>query len=565
MKNWRINLVLVLVIIFGATIICRLVYIQILKGDFYRALAKGQQELSYSIKPDRGEIFATDKDGGLYILATNEDSRFVFLSPGEIENREELVESLSEILELEKKSIEEKLEQGNNFIVIKKELSGGEVVRIEELGIGGVHVGTEITRNYPEQDLASHVLGFVGGEGLGQYGVEGFYEEELRGKEGFAIGEKSSDGYMVFFDPENSLSEQKGSDLVLTIDLYIQFKAEELLEKAKEDFDIKNGQILVLDPGSGEIIAAASFKDFNPNEYCNYNLSDFINPLAQRLFEPGSVFKTVTMAVAIEEEKITPQTTYIDEGFVKIGPDIIYNYSKRVYGEKTMTEVLEKSINTGAVFAGEKIPHDVFLDYVDSFGVLEKTDVDLQGEVYSKNKGLKEGYEVNFATASFGQGIEMTPIQLVRAFSVFANGGKLIKPHVVKEIIKLDGSVLNNDYNQNSRVISNTTASKLTAMLVSVVENGFAKEASVPGYYVAGKTGTAQVPWTALGINELGYSDETIQTFIGFAPALNPEFLVMIKLDNPNTKTAEYSTIPLFRELAEYIINYYQIPPDHEE
>lgn len=565
MKNWRINLVLVLVIIFGATIICRLVYIQILKGDFYRALAKGQQELSYSIKPDRGEIFATDKDGSLYILATNENSKFIFLSPREIKDKERLIKSLSEILGLEESLILEKLEQGNNFVVVKKELVKEEVEKIEELEIEGVHVGVEITRKYPEKNFASHILGFVGGEGSGQYGVEGFYEEELKGKEGFAIGEKSSDGYMVFFDPENSLSVQRGSDLVLTIDLYIQFKAEELLKKAKEDFDIKNGQIIVLDPSSGEIIADASLEDFDPNEYYNYDLSNFINPVAQRLFEPGSVFKAVTMAVAIEEGKITPQTTYIDKGCVKIGPDTICNYSGKVYGENTMTGVLEKSINTGAVFAEERIPHDVFLDYINSFGVFEKTGVDVQGEVSSENKELKKGYEVNFATASFGQGIEMTPIQLVRVFSVFANGGKLVKPHVVKEIIKLDGSVLNDGCDQAPRVISNITASKLTTMLVSVVENGFAKGAKVPGYYIAGKTGTAQVPWTSLDIDESGYSDETIQTFIGFAPAFNPEFLIMIKLDNPKTETAEYSAIPLFRELAEYIINYYQIPPDHEE
>lgn len=564
MKNWRINLVLVLVIIFGATIICRLAYIQILKGDFYRALAKGQQGLSYSIKPDRGEIFATDKDGGLYILATNKDSRFVFLSSGEIRNKEELTQNLSETLELEKSLIQEKLEQKNSFIVVKKDLTGEEIRKIEESEIDGVHMGTEITRNYPEKNLAAHVLGFVGGEGSGQYGVEGFYEEELKGKEGFAIGEKSSDGYMVFFDSENSLSAQKGSDLVLTIDLYIQFKAEELLKKAKEDFDVKNGQIIVLDPGSGEIIASASLENFDPNEYYNYDLSSFINPVSQKLFEPGSVFKTVSMATAIEERKVTPQTTYIDEGFVKIGPDTIYNYSKRVYGEQTMTEVLEKSINTGAVFAEETVSHDVFLDYIDNFGVFEKTEIDTQGEVFSQNKELKEGYEINFATASFGQGIEMTPMQLVRVFSVFANGGKLIKPHVVKEIIGLNGSVLNNNHEEIS-VISNTTASKLTAMLVSVVENGFSKKAGIPGYYIAGKTGTAQVPWSVLGINKSGYSDETIQTFVGFAPAFNPEFLIMVKLDNPNTKTAEYSTIPLFKELAEYIINYYQIPPDHEE
>ena len=222
-----------------------------------------------------------------------------------------------------------------------------------------------------------------------------------------------------------------------------------------------------------------------------------------------------------------------------------------------MTEVLERSINTGAVFVESQIGHNVFLDYIEKFGIFENTGIDLPYETSSANEELKKGYEINFATAAFGQGIAMTPIQLVRAFCAIANGGKLITPHLVLAEPQY--------YENGSRsVISNKTASQLTAMLVSVVENGFAKKAKVPGYYIAGKTGTAQVSWSALDIDKRGYSDKTIQSFIGFAPAFEPKFLILVKLDNPATNTAEYSAMPIFQELAKYIIDYYQIPPDQE-
>ena len=563
----RINIVLFLVIIFGATIIGRLVYIQILKHNFYQALAKGQHKLLRSVEPDRGEIFAQDKDGNFYILATNKETKFVFVIPDKIKDKEKTVTDLSNILDLEKDEVMKKIEKTDEpFVVIKKELNDQEIEKIKKLNQKGVYLETEIHRYYPHEELASYVLGFVGGEGVGQYGLEGFWEDQLRGEEGVISGEKSARGKIIFFDPKESLLPEEGSSLVLTIDSNIQFQAQDLLKKAREKLEFENGQIIVYNPQNGEILAAASVPGFNPNRYSDYELSVFVNPFSQKFFEPGSVFKPITLASAMEEGKITPQTTYVDEGFVKVGGIRVYNYNKRSYGECTMTEVLEKSINTGAVFAQQQISHQTFLNYIKKFGIFDKTGVDLQGEVASQNEELKKGYEINFVTASFGQGVEMTPIQLVRAFGVFATGGKLLKPHFVKKVINSNGTETEiKPEIQNPHVISQKTASQITAMLVSVVENGFGKRARVPGYYVAGKTGTAQVPWSSLGINKSGYSDKTIQTFIGFAPAFDPKFLILVKLDNPKTRTAEYSAAPLFKEMAEYIIDYYQIPPDYEE
>jgi len=220
-----------------------------------------------------------------------------------------------------------------------------------------------------------------------------------------------------------------------------------------------------------------------------------------------------------------------------------------------MSNVLEKSINTGAVFAERQLGDYLFLKYVGKFGIFEPTGLDLQ-ETYSENTEFQKGYEINFVTAAFGQGIEMTPMQLIRAYSAIANGGRLVKPYILEE---------NKSRVEENPIISAKTSSQLTAMLVSVVENGFAKSARVPGYYVAGKTGTAQMSYSALGIKKSGYSIKTWQTFVGFAPAFNPQFLILIKLNNPETNTAEYSAVPIFHDLAKYIVDLWQIPPDYQQ
>jgi len=558
MRNWRKNLVFVSIILFAATIIGRLIYIQIFSHQYWQALAQGQQKFFETHQGERGKIFFQNGEP----LAINRNFDLVYLSPKEIEKTEETAQILSLVLDLDYNPpaaqqgsntydlILEKIKKDSLYELIKKKLTEEEIDNLKKLNLPGIYLGTELGRYYPFESMAAQVIGFLGGDDKGQYGIEGYYDELLRGKERFLEKEKGPGGYLINgFTP----SIENGTDLVLTLDYNIQFLAEKLLERAFENLDIKEGQIIVIEPNSGKILALVNFPNFNPNQYSKVdNIEIFQNGAIQKVFEPGSAFKPITMAAAINEGKITPQTTYIDEGIVKIGGYTIYNYDGGVWGKRSMTEVLEKSINTGAVFVEKQIDHEIFRNYIKAFGIFEPTGIDLQEEIFSQNKEFNKGYEINFATASFGQGIEMTPIQLARAYCVIANGGKLIKPYLV-------------DYNPSShpeeerQVISQKTASQLTAMLVSVVENGFAKRAKIPGYYIAGKTGTAQVP-------EKGtYSpDKTWQSFVGFAPAFNPQFLILVKLDNPKTRDASASAVPIFSELAKYIIDYWQIPPDYE-
>lgn len=556
--NFRKNSILFLFILFGAAIIGRLFYLQILNYKFYKALAQGQQNLLVEVQGKRGEIFLKNGEN-LLPLATNKTSQFCYLEPREIGNKEEAAEKLAEILNLDKEEISEKIKEENLFVKIKSKLSEEEVEGLKKLNLKGIYLGQENLRYYPQESFLSQVIGFVGGEGNGQYGIEGFYDSFLKTNSQFLEGKRGLGGSLIFLNPKNLLENQGEKNLILTIDYNIQFKAEKLLAEEKEKLEFERGQIIVVDPKTGKIFAMVNLPNFNPNNYSQEkDLKIFQNPALQEIFEPGSVFKPIVMAAGLEEGKITPQTTYQDPGIIKIGGRTIFNYEKRKYpGDITMTEVLEKSINTGAVFAESQVGHETFLKYIEKFGFFEKTGIDLQGEVFSQNEELKKGYEINFATASFGQGIAITPIQLVRAFSAIANGGKLVRPYIV------ENSPNKIDEGENF-VISRKTASQLTTMLVSVVEKGFAKRAKVPGYYIAGKTGTAQVPWSALGIEKSGYSPKTIQTFVGFAPAFDPKFLILIKLDNPKTKTAEYSAVPMFSELAKYIINLWQIPPDYQ-
>jgi cell division protein FtsI/penicillin-binding protein 2 len=554
----RVYFLFALIILFGTAIICRLFYLQVVRGDFYRALAQGQQNFFNQFQGERGEIFYND---GTTPLAINVKQSLVYASPRECENKPEVAKILAGVLNLDEEQILEKLEnEDSSYQLLKKRLTAQEVSKLKELNLSGIRLGEESTRVYPQQNLASQVIGFLGGEGKGQYGIEENYNDILQGKEGFEVEEKIFGGSLI-----PALQNYRGSDLILTLDYNTQFRAEQLLKENQERLNYRSGQIIVMEPATGKILAMANFPDFDPNNYSDVSdFKIFQNATIQKKFEPGSVFKPITMAGALEEGVITPQTTYIDEGFVQVGGDIIHNYSERAYGEQTMTGVLEKSINTGAVFAESRLGHLHFLDYISRFGIFEPTQIDLAGEIYSLNEELKKGYEINYANASFGQGIEMTSLQLARAFSAIANGGKLVKPYLVEKIIENDKIIEIKPVIEESEIISPKTASQLTAMMVSVVENGFGKRAKVPGYYIAGKTGTAQISWPSLGKDKRGYSQETWQSFVGWFPAFDPQFLILVKLDNPQIKTAEYSAVPIFHDLAKYILDYYQIPSDYE-
>jgi len=561
MKDVKFSLVFIfcIFVLFSLGITYRLFILQIKNGDYWQAIAKGQQTFIEESVGERGDFFLEDKNDRK-ILAQNIKKNLLYIIPNKIEDKSRTAEILENILQKPKDEILSKIEEGKTF---KNEIDDGQVKEFRKNcnNIKGLYVDEIQKRFYPQNSLAASLVGFVNEAGDGQYGLEGYFNKTIKGTEGFKEQERSPWGFLTLFSENEDLNSPKhGSDLVLTLDYNIQFFCEKKLKQAKEKWDIDAGEIIVMDPTTGKIISLATFPTFNPNKYEEEtNLEIFRNASTQRLFEPGSVFKAITMAAALEENLVTPETTYIDKGFVNLGGPPIYNYEKRVWGEQTMTNVLEKSINTGAVFVQQELGTKLFLKYLEKFGFFEKTGIDLQAEEFSSNEVLRNGYPRDFASASFGQGVDVTSIQLITAFSAIANGGNLMKPYIVQKIIKHNGEEIEIKPEIQRRVISEETSDKLTSMLVSVTENIYARRAQVEGYFIAGKTGTAQIP-----LRQGGYSeDKTIHTFIGYLPSDNPKLLILIKLENPKGASASsYSAAPLFSEIAKYIVNLWQIPPE---
>jgi len=558
MRRWKTTLLFLVFFSLAGLITFRLYYLQIKKGEYFEALALGQQTSFEEVSGDRGGIFF---DKSKLPLAQTKDEYIVYISPQKMsaDSKEYILGTLAGDLGETKESLLKLLENGR---VIKKEISLEAFKKIKSRRLKGIYPEKTWKRVYPQGELSSFTIGFVNQAGQGQYGVEESYDDILKGEKYLKKNSRSVLGYFKNSASQDPIfnSSLEGADIYLTLNYKLQYFSEKILREAKEKWHIDSGQILISEPGTGKILTLAALPNFDPNKYYKEkDVSSFINPITQKLFEPGSIFKPITFAAGLEQNLITPEDTYIDKGFVKLNGQPIYNFQKRAWGKRTMTDVLEESINTGAVFVEQKLGPKVFLDYLKRFGLFEKTGIDLNGEAFSANNTLKRGRERDIAVASFGQGINLTPIQLIRAFGAIANNGKLMKPFIVEKIKKSNGEAIETKLEVDRTVMSPSTCEQLTSMLTKVVEKGSGQRARIKGYSIAGKTGTAQVPLKRGGYSE----DKTIQSFIGFFPAKKPEFLILIKLDNPkNSPMAGHSVGPLFRELTKYIIDTYQIPPD---
>lgn len=541
--------------VFGAAILGMLFYLQILKGEYYGALASGQQIQQEESNSSRGSIFFSD---GTTILAQTVVKPIISISSSKIpdEEKEKTIQELSAILG---DTAENMALQFNLGETIKRDLTSEQYKVLKQENLKGVYVNEVFDRVYPNQKLASHLVGFVNVEGDGQYGIEGFYNSTLCGKSFLKNKVTTFSILSSVLSSKKTDLDAAGKNLQLTVDYNIQYYAQKLLEEAAVDWQMDSGQIIVQEPSTGKILAMAIWPDFDPNQYGQEkNVSIFSNPSIQGLFEPGSVFKPLIMAGGLEESLITPETKFFDKGVADVGGPSIYNFAKKAWGEQTMVGVLENSINTGMVFIEQKLGKSAFLKYATKFGLFEKTGIDLAGEIYSNNETLKKGYPRDFAVASFGQGIQITSMQLLQAISAIANEGNMMKPYVVEKIISQNNKEEVKNPVLEKQVISQNTALELSAMMVSVVENGGGRRAKVPGYLVAGKTGTAQIPKPTGGY----YEDRTIQSFVGFAPADSPKFSILIRLDNPKQSDAASScAAPIFGKLAKYIIDLKQIPP----
>lgn len=460
------------------------------------------------------------------------------------------------------------LELRNEQVVYKKEATSTEKgLTAPKFVLPGFGFDLEKYRYYPEKEIASHLLGFVSyvdDKAEGKYGLEEFFNEDLFGKYGSLKSEKAGQSNTVIVNDREYVKPENGSDLVLTVDRNIEFVACEKLREAVKQHGADGGSVIILDPKTGAIIAMCSVPDFDPNNYKDVdNIRVYNNPATFDQYEPGSVFKVVTMAIAIDQNKVSPSTTYNDPGelMIKGWSKPIRNSdfdTKGGHGVVDMNTVLENSLNTGAIFAMRQVGPKVFADYVRNFGFGEKTGIELGSESSGSIGNLLESKvkEIDAATASFGQGIAVTPLQMIMPYQAIANKGILMRPYIVKEIIKNDGKKEEIVPKQIRRVISSKTADTMSAMLVNVVEKGHSSKAYIQGYYIGGKTGTAQIATAG------GYlKNEYIHTFIGIAPIEDPVFVMLTKMDSPKDVTyAEGSVVPLWKDIADFILKYYQVP-----
>ena len=547
-------------------IAARLVVLQAIASKQYKLQAEGQSTLVKKLTPSRGEIKISDKFAGEpYTVATTINKPLVYAVPASVSDKLKTSEELAKLLGLESSEILPKLsDDTRKYVVLKKQLNEEEVKKIQEAKFPGIAFGAEISRFYPERDFLSSVLGYVGykeNDKVGLYGLEKYFETELKGTPGNLAQEKDAGGAWIFGTKRDLTPAIDGDNLILTIDESIQLKVEEVLKKTVEKHQADGGSIIVMDPKTGAILAMASNPSFDPNEFTKTkDLANFNNINTTGNYESGSVFKAFTMAAAIDSGAVTPDTTYVDQGKIEIDGYTLKNSDGKANGQQTMTQVLEKSLNTGVIFAKEKMGNSEFLRYVKKFGFGEKTGIELP-ETAGNLSNLSGKIKVNFHTASFGQGISVTPIQLAQAYGALANGGKMMKPFIVRTRLTADGKTINTDPHEVRSVISPKTAVLVSAMLVNVVENGHGQKAKVAGYdhEIAGKTGTAQVSKTT----GAGYQEGVnIGSFAGYGPVQDPRFVMVVRVNHPRTvQFAESTATPAFGEIAQFILNYYNIPP----
>lgn len=443
---------------------------------------------------------------------------------------------------------------------------------LEEIRIAGISHIVKNYRYYPEGNIGAHILGFVNiidDRPKGNYGLEGFFDRELFGQYGSVKSGRGAGKEVIILNDREYTKPKKGNSLVLSINRSIQFIACQKLAEAGEKYQADGGSVIIVNPGTGAIITMCAWPNFDPNNYQEVgDISIYNNQAIFQQYEPGSVFKTIAMAAAMDRDKISPNTLYQDSGSVMIEgwPKPIRNsdFEKKGggHGLVDMNYVLVHSLNTGAIFAMQQIGAEIFAEYVKDFGFGERTGIELESENMGNITSLmrKRIRPVEAATASFGQGITVTPLQMLMSYAAIANNGVLMKPFIVKEIIYGDGMKEVTKPIQIRRVISEKTANFLIGMMANVVEGGHAGKAGVEGYFVGGKTGTAQVA----SLEKKGYSeDKAIHNFVGFAPVDNPQFVMLVKLDNPKgVSFSSASAAPLFGQIAEFILKYYQIPKE---
>lgn len=556
----RLPVVVAGLIVVSIALVTRMVLFQAPLDPRLAAYVQAVRDANYSSTQrqtsSRGIIY--DRTGQR--LAVNALQYRVGISANLVSDPDYMVQQLSTILNLDPLRVNEIVRSGVPYALLATNVDPQTYQQIAALNSVAIVAEQIPRRYYPQGSLAGQVIGFVAGSGdgfRGYNGIEGYYESQLAGRT------RQAEISVIPFDvPSTDDAPEKGADLVLTIDRDIQYLVEVALADAIESTGAVGGNIIVMDPVTGDILAMASWPPLDPN---NIPLNDerlLRNPAISDIYEPGSVMKVITMAAALQEGVITPDWVYNDEGRYTVGGEVIQNWDGQAYGIVDAETVIVESLNIGASkLAVEELGRNAFYSMLAAFGFGSRTRVDLEGEQIGRVRvpGDETWSESDLGVNAFGQGLSVTPLQMLNAVNAIANGGLLMQPRVVKQVIR-GQEVTNIDPVVIRRVITEEVARQVTDMMVAAVERGLDGRASVEGYTVAGKTGTAEIP------SPVGYvTGATIATFIGFLPADAPQVSILVKLDRPKTAIfASQTAAPVFQVLAEQLVTYLEIPTDED-
>lgn len=574
MSNVRLYVLALVFLLPLFVIFARLVTVQVLRHNLYAEKASAQQSRQFEIPAKRGELYI-EENGELYPVALNNSLQYVYADPQLVKDPKTAAASLASILQLDQASLEKNLSLTgkNRYVELKQQVDKETARKVAELKLRGVVLRDRDYRAYPEGSLFGHLTGYVNSDGRGQYGLEEYLNADLSGRNGQLKAITDSQG-VPLSTQDNIIEEPRnGTSYVLTVDRYIQGIAEKALKKAVADNKAASGSIIVMDPHTGAIKALVNTPDYDPNSYAQVkpeNYASFVNSAISNQFEPGSGFKPLTMSIGIENDKVKPNTGFNDTGEVVIGEYTIHNADKKKFGQVDMSLVIKNSINTGMVYILKlmggnpntitKAGKEMLYAGLQKFGFGQKTGVELAGEASGRVKDTKAA-DIDYANMTFGQGIATTSLQMVTAMASIANGGTKVEPHVLAKKVLPNGELEDMHKNPTSeRIMSEQTADTVANMMIGVVEGGSGYLTRMPGYKIAGKTGTAQVPKA----NGQGYEEnKNIGSFIGFAPVGDPKFIMLVRVDYPQTNTyAERSAVPAFAEVAKQLFGYYQVPPE---
>jgi cell division protein FtsI/penicillin-binding protein 2 len=562
----RIILIGVGILVLSLVIIIRLFMLQVLHHADYVEKAKKQYSTFQGDAFDRGAIYFTAKDGTRVLAAATTVGYKLAITPKLVApKKDEVYERLNAITPIDKAMFLQKVARTDDpYEEVAYKLNQDQAQAVRALKFAGVDVFNQSWRFYPGENLASRLLGFVSYQGdklAGRYGLERQYDKVLVRNQKESYSNFFAEVFNTIRGIVTSPTEEEGS-LITTIEPTVQSHIEDTLRKMSEKYNPSEVGAIVMNPKNGEIIAMAVLPDYNINEFNKVeNVSTFNNPIVENVYELGSVVKSLTMSSGLDAGVVTPETTYNDKGYVILNTERINDSDKKARGIVNMQEVLNNSLNTGATFVMQQLGRERFKNYMLSFGIGEKTGVDIPGEVKSLIGNLKSTRDLEYATASFGQNIALTPITTIRAFASLANGGYIITPHVVRAIEHTDGTVHTLSFPEPKQVLKKETTETISRMLTTVIDKGmFGGRAKLAHYSVAAKTGTAQV---ARPDGKGYYDDIFLHSMFGYYPAYDPQFITLFYIVDP--KGVEYALNTLgyqFMDTASFLMTYYEIAPD---